>query len=176
MRRVRYYVAMSLDGYTAGPQGEYDWIPMDPTIDFAAFFKTIDTVLMGRRSFEFTRQQEQHVEMPGTRTLVFSRTLRAEDFPDVDIVSEDAAARVSALKAQSGKDIWLFGGGILFRSLLETKLVDTVEVGIIPILLGRGIPLLPETSTTVELDLTGTEALPSGIILAQYRVVQGAAA
>jgi dihydrofolate reductase len=170
MRRVRYYVAMSLDGYIAGPNGEYDWIPMDPAIDFAAFFETIDTVLMGRGTFEITRQQDQPAEMPGMRTYVFSRTLRTEDFPDVTIVSDNAASAVSTLKAQSGKDIWLMGGGILFRSLLEAELVDTVELGIIPILLGRGIPLLPETSRWVRLDLTGTEALPSGIILAQYTV------
>ncbi len=175
MRRVRYYVATSLDGYIAGPKGDCDWIPMDPAIDFAAFFKTIDTVLMGRGTFEFTQQHDQPAEMPGVQTYVFSRTLRAEDFPDVKIVSDDAASWVSTLKTESGKDIWLMGGGVLFRSLLEAKLVDTIEVGIIPILLGRGIPLLPETSTSVQLELTGTEALPSGIILAQYAVNQGKA-
>jgi dihydrofolate reductase len=170
MRRVRYYVAVSIDGYIAGPNGEYDWIPMDPAIDFAAFFETIDTVLMGRGTFEITRRQDQPTAVPGIRTYVFSQTLCAKDFPDVTIVSDDAASTIGTLKAQSGKDIWLMGGGILFRSLLEAELVDTVELGIIPILLGRGIPLLPETSSTVRLDLTGTEALPSGIILAQYTV------
>ncbi len=79
------------------------------------------------------------------------------------------------LRAHSGKDIWLMGGGVLFRNMFDAELVDTIEVGIIPILLRRGIPLLPETSTSVQLQLTGTEALPSGIILAQYTVHHEAA-
>ena len=81
--------------------------------------------------------------MPGMKTLVFSRTLRQEDHPEVAVVNEHETETVAVLKANSGKDIWLFGGGLLFRSLAANGLVDTVEVGIVPILLGEGIPLLP---------------------------------
>ena len=74
MRRVRYSVAMSLDGYIAGPTGEFDWIPVDPDIDFAALFKDFDTVLMGRKSYEAARKQGGY-GMPGPKAYVFSRTL-----------------------------------------------------------------------------------------------------
>lgn len=163
MRRVRYAVAMSLDAYIAGPAGEHDWIIMDPAWDFAAFYDTIDTILIGRRTFEFVHRGGGS-SMAGMRTFVFSRTLRAEDFPKVTIEA-DAVATVAALRAEEGKDIWLFGGGVLFRSLLEADLVDTVEVGIMPILLGQGIPLLPNLPRSTRLELTHSETLPSGVSL-----------
>ncbi|HEU0076280.1 MAG TPA: dihydrofolate reductase family protein [Longimicrobiaceae bacterium] len=141
MRRVRFSVAMSLDGYIAGPGGESDWIVMDPDIDFGALMRGFDTVLLGRNTYEATRQMGGG-GMPGMRTYVFSRTLRQADCPGV-VVSDDPAATVASLKAGGGKDIWLFGGGSLFRGLLGLGLVDAVEVAVIPVLLGGGVPLLP---------------------------------
>src|SRR5260221_13269533 len=87
MRRLRYSVAMSLDGFIAGAKGEYDWIIMDPTIDFAALYKEFDTALMGRKTFEMARQGPG-ATMPGMKTIVCSRTLLARDFPDVTITSD----------------------------------------------------------------------------------------
>lgn len=170
MRRVRYSVAVSLDAYIAGPNNEHDWIIMDPTIDFSAIFSEFDTLLIGRRTFEVTLGMGAGGSMPGVRSYVFSRTLRAEDFPDVTIVADDAANTVAALKAEDGKDIWLFGGGDLFRSLLEAGLVDTVEVAVMPVLLGQGIPLLPAMSAQTRLELTGTKTYPSGIVGLSYAV------
>lgn len=151
MRRVRYSVAMSLDGYIAGPKGESDWIIMDPDIDFGARFKQFDTVLMGRKTYEAARTQGGGA-MPGMKAYVFSSTLRQADCPDVT-VSVSPEETIATLKRKSGKDIWLFGGGGLFRSLLDLGLVDTVEVAIIPVLLGNGVALLPHPADSVKLGL-----------------------
>ena len=167
MRRIRYCVASSLDGYIAGPAGEFDWIVMDPDIDFEGLFAQFDTFLMGRRTYETMPQGGASGK--GTRTFVFSRTLRQEDHPGVTIVSDDAEERLRELRAEPGKDIWLFGGGALFGSLLELGQVDTVEVGVIPVLLGGGIPLLPSPSVRRRLTLTGHRVYPgTGIVILEY--------
>jgi dihydrofolate reductase len=172
MRRVKYSVAMSLDGYIAGPSGEHGWITMDPAIDFAAFLQSFDTVLMGRKTFEVARRQGSAGGMPGMATYVFSRTLNASDHPDVTIVADDPSALISTLRAKDGKDLWLMGGGILFRNLLGLGLVDGVEVAIIPVLLGGGTPLLPTLSPSIRLELTQTTTYPTGIVSLSYSVLR----
>ena len=152
MRRVRFSVAMSLDGYIAGPNGEIDWIVIDPDIDFGALMVAFDTLLLGRKTYEATRQQGGTGGMPGMEAYVFSRTLRQADCPGVT-VSHQPADTLAVLKAARGKDIWLFGGGSLFRSLLELGLVDAVEVAVIPVLLGGGLPLLPHPAKEAKLRL-----------------------
>ena len=123
MRRIRYAVAISLDGYIAGPKDEADWIIVDPDIDFSALFKQFDTFLVGRRTFEMMARAGRG-QTPGMKTLVFSRTLRQHDYPGVKVVAEKLEETLDALRAEPGKDIWLFGGGSLFRSLLDAGLVD----------------------------------------------------
>ena len=152
MRRVRYSVAMSLDGYIAGSNGENDWIVMDPDIDFGALMRSFDTVLLGRKTYEATKQHGASGAMPGVAAYVFSHSLHQEDCPGV-IVSVDPVATIRELKERPGKDIWLFGGGGLFGSMLQLGLVDSVEVAIIPVLLGNGIPLLPRGASLARLSL-----------------------
>ena len=154
MRQIRYSVAMSLDGYIAGPNGEFDWIIMDPDIDFEALYSRFDTILIGRNSLNPMNLTGEETEiMPGMRTLLFSTTLKQEDYPNFTLVSHNCQQVVEELRAAPGKDIWLFGGGELFRSLNELGLVDGVDVAIIPILLGGGIPLLPVTQRHTSLKL-----------------------
>lgn len=169
MRRVRYSVAVSLDGYIAGPKGEADWIIMDPEIDFAALFEQFDTFLLGRRTFEPMASVKKG-ETPGVKTFVFSRTLQQQDYPGVTIIAEGAEEKVAALRAEPGKDIWLFGGGSLFRTLLCAGLVDTVEVAIMPVLLGEGIPLLAPPALEKKLHLTAHKIYPTGIVSLAYTV------
>jgi dihydrofolate reductase len=171
-RRVRYSVAMSLDGYIAGPNGEADWIVSDPDIDFAGFFSRFDTLLIGRKTFDAMRAMGGgEGEWPGVRSFVVSRTLKEGEHPDVTIV-RDGAALVTELKGQPGKDIWLFGGGELFRSLLRAGLVDGVDVGIVPVLLGSGIPLLPSPAERARLVLRDRKIYEkSGIVGLEYDVV-----
>jgi dihydrofolate reductase len=169
-RRVRYSVAMSLDGYIAGPDGEADWIVMDPEIDFKALFADFDTILVGRRSFEAMAGQGGG-SMPGMKTIVFSRTLRQSDHPKLTIIAGDEAEALAALREKPGKDIWLFGGGLLFRSLLDAGLVDAVEVAVVPVLLGGGIPLLPAPARQTTLTLTGHRVYTqTGIVFLEYSV------
>src|SRR5215510_12106443 len=122
-RRLRYQVAVSLDGFIAGPNGEYDWIVMDSSIDFKALYAEFDTAVMGRKTYEVTTAQGGHGELPGLEVVVFSRTLAPATYPGVRIVRDDPAGVVAELKARkSRKDIWLYGGGELFRTLLDAGL------------------------------------------------------
>ena len=175
MRRIRYSVAMSLDGYIAGANGESDWITMDPDIDFRSLTSAFDTILVGRKTYEAGRQLGKGPAMPGIQEYVLSTTLRQSDCPGVT-VSDNAKDTVAALKAAPGKDIWLFGGGSLFRSLLGMGLVDTVEVAIIPVLLGRGIQLLPDFAEREKLKLTKHRVYAkTGTVALEYDVAQVAA-
>jgi len=171
MRRLRYQVATSLDGFIAGPNGEFDWIVMDPDIDFAALGAQFDTAVMGRKTFLATLQQGGSGAMPGLDVVVYSRTLNPAEYPEVSIVNGDPAESVRSLKARSGKDIWLFGGGELFRTLLGAGLVDTVEPAIMPVLLGGGIPMLPGHSSRTGLTLTKHRLYPkSGVVVLEYSI------
>ena len=173
MRLVRYGGAMSLDGYIAGPNGEYDWIVMDPEIDFAGQMKQFDTFLIGRKTFEAMVRMgtDSAPPTPGIQNIVFSRTMNPADYPNV-VVKSDAVREVTELRAKPGKDIALFGGGELFRSLLAAGLVDRVEVSLIPVLLGGGIPLLATPADRARLTLrkqrlykkTGTLGLEYDIV------------
>lgn len=172
-RRVRYQVAVSLDGFIAGPNGEHDWIVMDPAIDFAALFKEFDTAVMGRKTYDVLTAQGGHGALPGLEVVVFSRTLRPATHPGVRIVNDDPREVVTALKAKPGRDIWLYGGGDFFRSLLNAGLVDTVEVAVVPVLLGSGVPLLPP-GTATKLTLADQKTLSaSGIVALSYSIPGG---
>ena len=168
MRRLIYEVATSLDGFIAGPNGEYDWIPMDPDIDFGAMAARFDTVVMGRHSYEVAQKVEGGI-MSDVATYVYSRTLPEGPLGGVTVV-HDALAHVRMLKQQAGKDIWLWGGGSLFRSLVEAGLVDAVEVAVMPVLLGGGTPLLPSPAPRVRLRLVNSRAYKPGIVSLEYAV------
>jgi dihydrofolate reductase len=174
-KRLRYQVAVSLDGFIAGPQGDYDWIVMDEAIDFDALYREFDTVVMGRKTFAMMTKQGGTGAMPGIEVVVFSRTLPASTNPGVRVTGEDPKKVLTALKKKSGRDIWLFGGGELFRSLLKAGVVDTVEVAVMPVLLGEGIPLLPPGAST-KLKLVDQKTLASGIVVLSYSVPGGIAA
>jgi dihydrofolate reductase len=168
VRRIRYQVACSLDGYIADRNGKADWIVNEPGIDFGALFSQFDTLLMGRRTYEGLLQQGD--DFWGMKVLVFSRTLRQQDHPKVTLVSDHVPRVLGELRAQPGKDIWLFGGGELLSSLLGLGFVDTVEPAIIPVLLGGGRPFLAPPAAITKLALTAQRTYPSGIVWLEYAV------
>lgn len=168
-RLLRYHVAMSLDGFIAGPNGEYDWIASDESFDWNAFLRQFDTLLMGRLTYQLALSQGSMLKSMGMSIVVVSTTLDAAQHPDVTIIAADVADAVARLKRQPGKDIWLFGGGALFRTMLDAGLVDRVELAVSPILLGNGVPVLPAGSQC-PLRLLESKAIPSGMLILTYEV------
>jgi dihydrofolate reductase len=167
---------MSLDGFIASADGGYDWIVADPAIDFGALYREFDTAVMGRKTYEVARSRGGDGTMPGLEVVVFSRSLPAEERKGLRITAEDPAEVVRELKARDGRDIWLYGGGELFRVLLDAGLVDTVEVAVMPVLLGSGVPLLPGGEMQ-RLALAHQQVLAgSGIAMLSYSVPGGAGA
>ena len=170
MRRLRYSVAATLDGFIADPAGGYDWIVMDDAIDFAAMFAEFDAFVMGRKTWEVTAPTEFGDMFGGKEVIVFSRTLERAR-PGIRIVSTSPVDTVRELKQKPGKDIWLFGGGSMFRTLADAGLVDTVEVAIMPVILSQGIPLIAPGARITGMRLDKCETLrKSGIVMLSYTI------
>jgi len=162
---------MSLDGFIAGPNGEYDWIEPDPDFDFAELWAQFDTLLMGRRTYDVAVTRLGESAFQGVKIVVASRTLRAAEHPGITVLPEVTKASLQSLRAQpGGKDIWLMGGGELFRSLLEVNEVDTIELSIKPVLLGAGVPLLPPPPARAKLKLLENKVYRSGMVRVVYGV------
>ena len=171
MRRLRYNVAMSLDGYIADRQGGFDWIPNDETVDFAGLFARVDTFILGRRTYETVLANGERPWHPGIRVYVVSRTLPAGSYDEVTVVHDDPAALAKSLRHESGDgEIWLFGGGQLFASLLAANQVDAVEITVVPVLLGGGVPVVASLPGRSMLSLTHTHVYPSGMVALHYAV------
>lgn len=170
MRKVVYGGAMSLDGFIAGPSGEYDWIVTDPDIDFAQLMARYDTFLLGRKTYDAMRRMGGASPAAG-RTIVISKTLRPDECPGAEL-SNDPVRVVDHLRTQGGKDIAVFGGGELFRSLLAAGRVDEVGVAVVPILLGGGVPFLPSPASRAALRLKAHRLYEkSGIVSLEYDVI-----
>jgi dihydrofolate reductase len=190
MRTITYGGAVSLDGFLAGPNEEIDWLHHSKDVQqvMADYWKRIDTILMGRKTWDFaqahspsssSRKSKKSASKahssrkpPAIRTYVFSRTLKSIDAPGVELVSTDAAAFVRQLKGKPGKEICLMGGGELAQSLFAADLVDRVGLNIHPILLGSGIPTFRDPGHRIRLQLTECRPLDGGCILTQYAVLR----
>jgi len=162
---------MSLDGYIADHNDGYDWIPNDETVDFEGLFARVDTILIGRRTYEAVCGQGATPWKPGTRVYLVSRTLARDSINGVTVVDGDPVALASSLRHEEGDgEIWLFGGGKLFATLLAAGQVDAVEVTVVPVLLGGGISVLAPTCDRTSLALTHSHVYPSGMVALHYDV------
>jgi dihydrofolate reductase len=175
MRKVIYGGACSLDGFLAGRDGAVDWVHFSSDVE-AIMRKTwaaTDTILMGRKTWEFAVAAGGGGEMPGvtvTKTYVFSRTLAAVAGKDTELVTSDAGAFVRRLKAQPGKDIIVMSGGNLATSLLKAGVIDEVGLNIHPVLLGAGVPAFLDPGSRLNLELTECRQLEGGCVFVNYRV------
>ena len=127
---------MSLDGFIADGKGHTDFLVSDPTYDSAPLCASIDTVMMGRIFYE-VRCGTECERYPRLHNYVVSRTLRPAEYPEVTVLRDDIERVIARLRRGTGKNIWLCGSGVLFGNLLAAGLVDTVELGVSPVLLGR---------------------------------------
>ncbi len=167
-RSVVLSVAASLDGYIARLDGSVDWLIMDPAIDFAAFTRSVDVILVGRKTMDAFSGQGGGGSMGKIACYIFSRSKPPGRRDGVEYVNRPPAELVRELKAQRGKDIWLMGGGELAREFLREDVVDRVELAIIPILLGEGIPLFPPGFPQRDWALVNHRSYPSGILSVTY--------
>jgi dihydrofolate reductase len=171
MRTVTFGVANSLDNFIARVDDAVDWLKWTPEVSAitAKFWKTIDTVIMGRRTYDIARKMGTY-SYPGVKNIVFSRTLKVSPDPNVVLVSGDAVHYVRELKAGNGKGICIMGGGVLANSLLEAGLVDEIGVNVHPVLLGSGIPLFGPMRHQVDLELKDSKVLKNGCVYLLYRI------
>lgn len=177
MRIVTYGAACSLDGFIAGPGAEMDWLHFSGDVQalIAAYWKTIDVVLMGRKTWSHAAEQggDGSGSSGKIKTYVFSRTMKQSPAPGVELVTTDPGAFVHQLKRQKGRGICVMGGGDLARTLFQAGVIDEVGLNIHPVLLGAGVPLFPEIGRRLNLELLENRILDGGCVLANYRVLQG---
>ncbi len=171
MRKVTFGGANSLDDYFARKDDAVDWLLWGEEVASitATFWKTIDTVVMGRRTYEVALRSGISA-YPNVKNYVFSRTLKEDPDRKVELIREDAAQFVRKLKSQEGKDICVMGGGLLAKSLFEANLIDEIGLNIHPVLLGSGIPLFHEMSHQINLELLDCKPFKNGCVFVSYRV------
>ena len=166
MRRIILHIAASLDGYIAGPDGEIDWLFHDADYGMTEFFRSVDTAVMGRKTWDAAVAMG-HSKFVGMQHYIVTRTPHASDDKEVEFVGSDVVALVSGLRATAGKDIWLVGGGEIVRLFLDANLIDEMVISVHPLVLGEGIPLFP-IGGRVPLKFEKTISFESGLVQLFY--------
>ena len=171
MRKVTFGGANSLDNFIARKDDTVDWLLWSKDVNeiMKSYWKTIDTVVMGRRTYEAAARIGGGA-YPGVKNYVFSRTIKKRSKKSLTFVSEDAVEFVRHLKSEKGKGICVMGGGLLAKSLFEADLIDEVGVNIHPVLLGSGIPLFHEMPRQIDLELIKCRQLSKGCVYILYKV------
>lgn len=169
MRKVVYGVGISLDGYIARPDGSVDFLFMPKDYSMGAFFKRIDFAVMGRKTYEVgLKMGGGSFDSQGMKCYVFSRTLEAGELRGVTFTAESPKQFVKAQRKNKGKDIWLMGGGELTREFLREDLVDEIHLGVLPVLIGEGIPAFPSGFPERKFTLTENKTFSRGMIALKY--------
>ena len=175
-RKIIVYIATSADGYIARPDGDVAWLDRPrPKGNYGmpAFFKSIDTILWGRKTY--TQAMDMGLKLsvygPGVKNYVFSRQPAATPVqPGVEFVHEPIKQFAQKLRAQPGKDIWMMGGGEITAAFLDEGEIDEFSIHVIPVLIGEGIPLIAPRHRNIQLALLSTKKFPDGVVHLNYRV------
>jgi dihydrofolate reductase len=167
MRKIILQLAVSLDGFIEGPNGEFDWCFTDQDYGMSAFLDRIDAVFFGRKSYELLRKFEEN-PYPDKNKYVFSTTLPT--LANTILISKDIENKVRQIKTKEGKDIWLFGGARLTSTLMNAGLIDELMLSVHPLILGAGKPLFEDISRKVKLKLTDTRSYDTGLVQLFYNI------
>ncbi|MEO0376779.1 MAG: dihydrofolate reductase family protein [Cyanobacteria bacterium P01_A01_bin.17] len=172
MRKLKYYVACTVDGFIAHPDGSWDGFLAEGehVDDYLASFKNFDTVLMGRKTYEMGLKMGVTNPYPMMKQYVISRTMTESPDQSVELVSGNVVKLVESLKQASGKDIYLCGGANLASGLFAEGLIDEIVIKLNPVLFGSGIPLFSDDIRQTDLSLIDSKIYSSGIILLSYAV------
>jgi dihydrofolate reductase len=175
-RKVIVYIATSADGYIARPDGDVEWLSRPQpkgNYGIGAFFKSIDTILWGRKTY--TKGIEMGMKDsgmgPSVKNYVFSRNPGAALLAGFEQVKEPIGPFMRRLRAQAGKDIWMMGGGEIIGSFLDEGEIDEFSIHVIPVLIGEGIPLIQPRHRSIPLKLVSTKKFPDGVVHLHYSVM-----
>lgn len=173
MRKIILQLAVSLDGFIEGPNGEFDWCFTDQDYGMTAFFERIDAIFIGRKSYELALSMGGSAPpgFPQLKEYVFSNSLK-EVQGDRVLINGDIGGEVNKIKKEPGKDIWLFGGSALTSSLIDLGLVDEMALAVHPIILGAGKPLFQNIPGRVSLKFIGSESYSSGLVMLSYQFIK----
>jgi dihydrofolate reductase len=170
MRKIILQVAVSLDGFIEGPNGEIDWCFTDQDYGLKDFFKQIDTLFMGRKTYELMLRMgdEATAGFPKLKQYIFSTTLN--EAKEGILISYNIQSEVQKIKKEKGKDIWLFGGAELTSSLMNLKLVDEIWLAVHPVILSSGKSTFPNLKERINLKLLDTRTYSTGLVFLKYSV------
>ena len=172
MRKIKYYVACSVDGFIAIKDGSFnDFLFEGEAVnDYIESLQLFDIVLMGRKTYEVGLKEGKTNPYPMMKSYVFSRSMKSSPDEQVELVSDNAIALIKSLKEEAGKDIYLCGGANLATTLFTENLIDEIILKINPFVMGSGIPLFGEVIKPTALELTDSKIYESGVVLVNYRV------
>jgi len=172
--KIKLYIAQSLDGYIAGPKGELDWLeeipnPEQEDFGYAAFYDSIDLLLLGRKTYEAILSFGIDWPYVGKQSFIFSRSEHLDcPTPDSRQLKEIDSATIASLRQLSQKGIWLVGGGSLIQQFLAASAIDEMIISVVPCLLGEGIPLFPDSYSSSIWRLEATQSFANGIVNLHY--------
>ncbi|HTA71186.1 MAG TPA: dihydrofolate reductase family protein [Bryobacteraceae bacterium] len=169
MRKVVLGLGISIDGYIARLNGAVDFLFMPKDFSMAPFFATVDTAIMGRKTLDDALKMGGSFGGSSMKSYVMSRSKPPGKRDGVVFTNKSPAALVSQLRKSRGKDIWLMGGGELARDFLKADLVDELYIGMVPVLLGEGIPLFPAGFPQRDFELLQNKTYSKGLISLKYR-------